>query len=186
MRTAKALTVVVALASLAACSNSDSDPDTSPRTEATAAPSATTATPTPTPTPVVPKPEKTYVRAPGDPRKHVVTIIIRDKGRSYVPHTCVALAGEDFADVLAFSGPSRHYENAPLKHSEFAIPRQGRSLPDGRCEATMTVTLPYRPRYTVGIAQDGQGIPGPEDPHGDTTIVTRRGAQDVVLINYPT
>jgi hypothetical protein len=49
----------------------------------------------------------------------------------------------------------------------------------------MTVTVLYRPRYTVGIAQDGQGIPGPEDPHGDTAFVTKGNHQDVVLINYP-
>lgn len=131
-------------------------------------------------------PEKTYVRAPGDPKTHTVTIIIRDKGRSYAPRSCLAVAGPDFADVLAFAGPSRHYENAPLKHGEFPIPRRGRALPDGRCEAKMTVTVTYRPRYTVGIAQEGQGIPGPEDPHGDTTIVTKGAAQEVVLINYPT
>ena len=180
MHTAKALAVVVVLASLAACSNSDDDPVKSPRTEATVAPSATT------PTHDVPQPEKTYVRAPGDPKTHTVTIIIRDKGRSYAPRSCLAVAGADFADVLAFAGPSRHYENAPLKHGEFPIPRRGRALPDGRCEAKMTVTVTYRPRYTVGIAQEGQGIPGPEDPHGDTTIVTKGAAQEVVLINYPT
>jgi hypothetical protein len=182
MHTAKALVVVVVLASLAACSNSDSDPDKTPKTKAAASPSATTATP---PT-VAPKPQNTYVPAAGDPKTHVVTIIIRDKGRSYAPRTCVAVAGRDFSDELGFSGPSKHYENAPLKHGEFPIPRQGRSLPDGRCEATMTVTLPYRPRYTVGIAQDGQGIPGPEDPNGDTKIATKGGTQVVVLLNYPT
>lgn len=88
--------------------------------------------------------------------------------------------------MLAFSGPTRHYEDAPLEHAEFPIPRQARSLPDGRCEATITVTVPYRPRYTVGIAQDGQGIPGPEDPNRDTKFVTKGAKQEVVLINYPT
>ena len=182
MHTAKALAVVVVLASLAACSSSDSDADKAPRTKAAVTPSATT----PTPTHDAPKPEKTYVRAPGDPKTHVLTIIIRDKGRSYAPRTCVALAAGEASDELGFSGPSKHYENAPLKHGEFPIPRQGRLLPDGRCEATITVTLPYRPRYTFGIAQEGQGIPGPEDPHGDTKIATKGGAQNVVLINYPT
>jgi hypothetical protein len=184
MHPLRALAVVVVLASLTACSSSDSDsdPDKAPKTKATVAPSATTATPTSS----APKPQKTYVPAPGDPKTHVVTVIIRDKGRSYAPRTCVAVAGADFADELAFSGPTRHYENAPLKHGEFPIPRQGRLLPDGRCEATTTVTLPYRPRYRVGIAQDGQGIPGPEDPQDDTKFVTKGNSQDVVLINYPT
>jgi hypothetical protein len=184
MQPVKAMAVVVVLASITACSNSDSDPAQSLKTEVTATPSTSTPSAT-TPSPT-PKPLKTYVPAPGDPKTHVVTVIIRDKGRSYTPGTCVASRTVDTSDVLAFSGPTRHFENAPLKNSEFPIARHGRRLSDGTCEATMTVTVPYAPRYTVGIAQEGGGIPGPDDPNGDTKIVTKGNSQNVVLINYPT
>jgi hypothetical protein len=152
------------------------------KTEGAPSPTALTTTPTA----VAPDPEQTYVRASDDPRTHELTIIIRDRGRSYTAGTCAAEAPDEFADVLAFGGPNRRYENRPIKDAQFPIPRKAKPLADGTCEARMQVTLPYAPRYTAGIVQVGGGIPDAEDPTGDTKIVSKGDAQDVVLLNYPT
>lgn len=141
---------------------------------------------TPTTTQDAPAPAQTYVPAPGDPTNHEVNVTIRDRGRSYDPDTCVATAGNSEApDVLAFSGPDRTNENRPLKDAEFPIPDQGTKLADGTCEATMTVTVQYAPRYQAGIAQEGGGIAGPDSP-SDTKITTTGDSQDVVIVNYAT
>jgi hypothetical protein len=51
----------------------------------------------------------------------------------------------------------------------------------------MTVTVPYAPRYTAGIAIEGHGIADPKNPGPkETKIVTKGDSQDVLVINYPT
>ena len=154
-----------------------------PAGPATAGPTATpetSATPTRTP-----KPEKTYVPGPGDPSTHTMNVTIRDRGISYTPGTCAAInGGTEYEDRLVFSGPDAQYENTPLG-DEFPIPDQATSLADGTCEARMTVTVPYAPRYDAGIAREGKGIAGPDDPDG-ARITTKGEPQDVIVINYPT
>ena len=146
--------------------------------------------PSPTPkisvTPTkIPLPEKTYVPAPGDPKTHEMNVTIRDRGISYTPGTCAAIRGDtDFQDTLGFIGPDAQYERRPLG-DEFPIPRQATRLADGTCEAKMTVTVPYAPRYGAGIAREGHGIAGPDDA-GETQITTKGDSQDVVVLNYPT
>ncbi|KAA1397524.1 hypothetical protein [Aeromicrobium ginsengisoli] len=148
-----------------------STPTTTPRTQETTGPT--------------PRPERTYVPAPGDPKTHELNVTIRDKGISYTPGTCAAIRGNtDFQDRLGFSGPDKQYENRPLKDAEFTIPKQGTRLADGTCEATLTVTIPYAPRYRAGISREGHGISGPDDA-GETLIAAKGDSQDVVVMNYP-
>jgi len=147
-----------------------STPTTTPGTQATTRPT--------------PKPEHTYVPAPGDPTTHELNVTIRDKGISYTPGTCAAIRGDSPGpDTLAFSGPDKQYENRPLGR-EFTIPKQGTRLADGTCEARLTVTIPYAPRYRAGIVREGHGISGPDDA-GETLIATKGDSQDVVVMNYP-
>jgi hypothetical protein len=177
MRTVGPLAVVVVLASLTACRGSEPAPDKSATTNAP--------TTTATSTRDAPKPEKTYVPAAGDPKTHDLRVTIRDKGRSYAPGTCAAINGEaDWSDTLGFFGPDKTYENRPLG-KDLPIPKQGNLMADGTCEATMTVTLPYAPRYLAGIAIPGHGMPDPKNPAPkETKIVTKGDSQDVVIINY--
>lgn len=185
LRLASVAAVVAALAGGAVVARnalpSDDVRPSGPAGPASAAPPLkTSATPTRTP-----QPEKTYVPAPGDPKTHELNVIIRDKGISYTPGTCVAIrADTDFQDRLVFIGPDAQYERRPLG-DEFPIPRQATRLADGTCEAKLTVTIPYAPTYGAGIVREGKGIAGPDDP-GETQITTQGDAQDVVVINYPT
>ncbi|VXB02723.1 hypothetical protein [Aeromicrobium sp. 9AM] len=184
LRLASAAAVVAALAGGAVFArNTLPSDDVRPAGPASKAPAQTPKT-SETPK-VTPRPEKTYVPAPGDPKTHELNITIRDKGISYTPGTCAAIRGAtDYQDFLAFSGPDKQYENRPLKDGEFTIPKQGTRLADGTCEAKLTVTLTYAPRYRAGIAREGHGISGPDDA-GETLITTKGDPQDVVVLNYP-
>lgn len=136
-----------------------------------------------------PRPVKTYVPAPGDPKTHQLHVTIRDKGRSYKPGTCHAInyPGSDGAlqsDSLVVTGPDEKSEASQL--GEAPIPTQARSLPDGTCEAKMTITVRYAPRYRAGIAVVGDGIYDPKtDPQG-TRFVTKGSPQSIVVRNFHT
>jgi len=147
-----------------------------------AAPASKTPVQTAAPAPTVnaPKAEKTYVPAPDDPKTHEFRITILDKGKSYDPSTCVTLTPYEF---LAFSGPTRNYENAPIGDT-IALPAQAKARSDGTCAATLTVTLPYKPSYRAGTGREGKGISSPATDPAETKIVTRGDSQDVTVVNY--
>lgn len=151
--------------------------DVRPAAPASKTPASTT---TPAPTVNTPKPEKTYVPASGDPKTHELRITILDKGHSYDPSTCAALTPYEF---LAFSGPTRNYENAPVGDT-VPLPAQAEARSDGTCEATLTVTLPYKPTYRAGTGREGKGISSPATDPAETTIITESNPQDVTIINY--
>jgi hypothetical protein len=110
----------------------------------------------------------------------VLRITILDKGLAYDPSNCAALTDYGF---IAFSGPSRHLENTPIGES-LPLPAQAEVRSDGTCAATMTVTLPYRPRYQTGVNPGFKGIYDPEVDPEETKIVMRGDSQDVVIVNY--
>ncbi len=147
----------VALAALSGCSSDASAPKAAERTSAATTPA--------------PAPEKTYVPAPGDPTTHTFDVTIHD----VLPLDAYEVAGgkcsadsvaPEFPSTLTFSGPSKHLDEVPLDE-EFPIPKTARLLADGSCEATMSVTVPYRPRYRAGVAIEGRGIANPDDPIND-------------------
>jgi hypothetical protein len=146
-------------------------------------PEQTTAVPTTSPSPTYPhpqKPLKTYVPAPGDPTTHELRITILDRGIAYDPRTCTVLTPYY---LIGFSGPSRNYENVPIGDS-ISIPDQAEARSDGTCASTLTVTLPYRPRYQTGVGREGKGIYDPEVDPDPTEIVTSGDSQDVTIVNY--
>lgn len=112
--------------------------------------------------------------------------IIRDRGRSYRPGTCQPIWSLDEGpDWLSVSGPNKEYEFSPMLGDDVAIPRHSRSLPDGTCEAVMTVTVPYAPRYLASIKVLGEGAVDPSRQYPEITkIVTKGDSQRVELINF--
>ena len=146
-------------------------------------PEAEVATETTKATPTVP--EATYVRVPGDPRRHVLQVTIHDvppldayrvEGRR-----CVSSAvAQQAPHQLVFSGPSRHLEERPIDPS-FDIPTTASLLDDGSCEAELRVTVPYRPRYRGGVAIEGKGISLPTDPTNEW-VETKGDSQAVVVL----
>lgn len=168
----------VAVVALGGCSSNSSETKEPRRTVATPAATETTTATKP------PAPQKTYIPAPGDPKSHVFDVTIHDVLPLDAYRTtggqCVTSAVPDFPHKLTFIGPSRHFESRPLD-KDFAIPETARLLSDGSCESQITVTVPYKPRYTAGIAMEGHGIPAPTDPD-DTKIVTKGDSQAITVL----
>ena len=178
MRVMGILFGAVAVVAFSGCSSDSAETKVPRETVATpAAVETTTAT-------ELPAPEKTYIPAPGDPKSHVFDVMIHDVLPLDAYRTaggqCLTTSVPDFPHKLTFIGPSRHLESRPLD-KDFAIPETARLLTDGSCESQITVTVPYKPRYTAGIAMEGHGMPAPTDP-GDTKIVTKGNSQAITVL----
>ena len=139
-------------------------------------PAVTQATPTSSAT------GQTYIRIPGDPKTHILHVTIRDEGelRAYIPganNECASTAPKGFPHELIVSGPDADESRATL--GQFEAPATARRLSHGVCEAKMTITVPYAPRYTLGVGMAGQGIADPNAPR-DVWVVTNGKSQDVI------
>ncbi|KRC63565.1 hypothetical protein ASE12_01560 [Aeromicrobium sp. Root236] len=176
MRIAGALTCVLSLAILSGCSGDgkDSEPkDVAATTSATSRPSATTSRPAA---------QATYVPKADDPKEHTFVVTIRDQ--LTVPYSDAYQVAGDRCDALGvgselvFEGPDKKYDRRPLK--SFTIPDHARLVDSKTCEATMTVTVPYAPRYFVGVAMEGHGMPAPTDP--DETRVRPKGDSQKLIV----
>jgi hypothetical protein len=91
---------------------------------------------------------------------------------------CVSNASAAFPHQLVIEGPTAEYSNAPLKTVN--VPQKAESNMGG-CESELTVTVPYAPRYSMGIPREGHGIASPYAPDEDW-IVTRGDAQKVTMV----
>lgn len=110
-------------------------------------------------------PEATYVAAPGDPQTHILRITLHDVSPLdvYEPagDHCVTTSGDDvYRYKLTVDGPDGEYDFRTLKSA--VIPDTARLLPDGTCEATMTITVPYAPRYKAGVGMAEHGATNKE------------------------
>jgi len=177
MRIAGALTCVLSLVILSGCSGDGKDSDP----KAVAATSATTSSPSEATS--TPPAEATYVPKPGDPKEHTFVVTIRDQ--LSVPYsdayqvkgdTCVLLG---VGSELVFHGPDKKHDRRPLK--SFTIPDRARLVGSTTCEAAMTVTVPYAPRYFVGVAMEGHGMPAPTDP-AETQVRPKGDSQKLIVL----
>jgi hypothetical protein len=132
-----------------------------------------------TPTPDV---ASTYVPGAGDPKTHILHVTIRDVGgvESYeaTAKGCVPINPPHTA-LLVVSGPTAKFDYTPLK--EVDIPTTAEPV-NGACEAKVTVTVPYAPRYSLGIALEGHGIATGDEPP-PPWITTRESAQKVTVLS---
>lgn len=165
------------IAVISGCTSDSSDAEKPIDTEATPATAKTT--------PKAPAPKKTYVPAPGDPKQHIFNVTIHDVKPldAYMLGTngeCVTTNRSNLRDQLAFSGPSKLQENRLLE--SFDIPSTGRLLADGSCEATLTVTVRYRPRFEAGVAMEGNGIAEPGEPNFHKKIITKGNPQKLLIL----
>lgn len=62
----------------------------------------------------------------------------------------------------------------------FGLPGSARLLPDGSCEASMTLHLPYASRYVLGVGIVGRGIRA-EDAPEPPVVITQGDSQSVVV-----
>lgn len=63
----------------------------------------------------------------------------------------------------------------------FRLPDSARLSRDGTCEATLTISLPYAPRYVLGVGIEGRGI-APENAPEPPKVLTEGDSQDVVVV----
>lgn len=181
------MTVLIALAAavLAGCSAESSKPRTS---ESMSEPIAVSATPAPqasaTESEPTPRPQKTYIPAWGDPKTHDFTVTIHDvlplDAYRVAGGQCVSTAYPGGPHQLVFSGPSRHLEDRPLDKS-FPMPVTAQLYADGTCVSKLEVTVPYKPRYTAGIAMEGRGIALPTAPKNEP-IITQGDSQEITVL----
>lgn len=141
----------------------------------TETPSKTTSTPTP-------DVASTYVPGDGDPKTHILQVTIRDVGgvKAYkaTAQGCEPLYPEHTI-ILVVSGPTAKFDSTPLKDVDLPPNAEPNN---GACEAKMTVTVPYAPRYTLGIATEGHGIATGDEPD-PIWITTRGNSQKVTLVS---
>jgi hypothetical protein len=161
---------MLALTIVSGCGGDGSDSDK---------PSETPSKPASTPTPDV---VRTYVPSDGDPKTHILHVTIRDVGgvEAYeaTAQGCEPLYPEHTI-ILVVSGPTTKYDSTPLKDVD--LPTSAEPA-NGACEAKMTVTVPYAPRYTLGIAKEGHGIATGDEPD-PVWITTRGSSQKVTLVS---
>ena len=80
---------------------------------------------------------------------------------------------------LVVSGPTAKFDSTPFKDVD--LPSNAEPV-NGACEAKMTVTVRYAPRYTLGIAREGQGIATGDEPD-PMWLTTRGNSQKVTLVS---
>jgi len=159
MRGVCAFAAVSMVIVLSACT-SDAESAT-PQTEVTTAPT-TGATTTPS---AEPSPEATYVPEPGDPKKKSLDVTIIDEARwVYDPATGCG-DGSDFGPAfVAVSGPTREYDWAP-RGDDVVLDSSATLTTDENCTTTVSMTVPFAPRYRVGVGFEGKGISDGTEPH---------------------
>ncbi|MDR7085811.1 hypothetical protein J2X11_000650 [Aeromicrobium panaciterrae] len=162
---------ILALVVLSGCGG---DSDSAKPSES---PSATAATPSP-----APEIADTYVPADGDPKTHILHVTIRDVGgvETYeaTAKGCVPL-NPPHTTQLVVSGPTSKFDYTPLK--EAYIPATAEPV-NGACEAKLTIKVRYAPRYSLGIALEGQGIATGDEPP-PAWITTRGSSQEVTVVS---
>jgi hypothetical protein len=163
---------VLALVALTGCGGDVSSDSAKP----TESPSTTASTPTP-------EPAATYVPRAGDPKTHVLHVRILDfagiDAYKQSGRKCELLYGRHWA-VLVIAGPTAEVDSTPLK--ELDIPATAEPGEAGACVATLTVTVPYAPRYRLGIAHEGHGIANGYEPE-EPWITTRGSSQKVTVVS---
>ena len=170
MRGISIVLVAILGISLSGCGGSSGD--ASARTE------VRSATPSRTPAP-----EQTYVPRPGDPRTHVLRLTIRDVAGVDAYATdregCPVLGPANLPPQVYVAGPDTKEPTATFTTVD--VPRDAEPIM-GACEAHLTITVPYAPRYTIGIASEGQGISQPDGPP-PSWIITKGASQEVTLVS---
>lgn len=173
------------LAIVVGCSSDDPGPRPSEPT------SSSTAEP-----PAITEPDLSQTPATFDGATHTLHITIRDVDelRAYVKDDwgrCVApLALADFsaaelaeqAEVLLpmMIVSDESGEELATKHG----PILGEPGPDGSCVAEVSIVVPRRTQYTLGLAVEGVGILDPDAPVYDNPFVIRRGTEQHVDFTY--
>lgn len=147
----------LALLVLSACT-SGAEPAPKPVSGTIESPAATTSATTPAA-------EATYVRAPGDPKRATLAVTIVDEaGWMYDPATGCGDGSDVGRGFVALSGPTRTYAWAPLG-DEVWLPESGTATPEGHCTVSATMTVPFAPRYDIGVGFEGKGIADGTEPH---------------------
>ena len=135
-----------------------------------------------------PSDDATYAPAPGDPKTHELRVLIRDVGgvdayrMDDSERGCTSTSPKGFPHQLVISGPTKKQTYTPL--ASFDIPDTAIGT-NGACEAELTVTVPYAPRYSMGIAMEGRGIATGYEPD-PSWIETSGSSQKVVMLTQVT
>ncbi|KRC66387.1 hypothetical protein ASE12_17440 [Aeromicrobium sp. Root236] len=164
--------VLVAILGITLSGCHGSSGDASPATEASPAKASRT-----------PAPEETYVPRPGDPKTHVLRLTIRDVAGIDAYATdregCPVLGPANLPPQVYVAGPNTKEPTATFTTVD--VPKDAEPIM-GACEAHLTITVPYAPRYTIGIASEGQGISRPDAPP-PSWIITKGASQKVTLVS---
>lgn len=115
-------------------------------------------------------------------KTHVFRVTLRDVNGvgAYTQDQdgCASNAVKGFPHQLVVSGPDDESQIlASVKIPKTAQPSMG------ACEAKMTITVPYAPRYSFGIAMEGQGIASPDALESDW-ITAEGESQDVTVVTH--
>jgi hypothetical protein len=126
-------------------------------------------------------------------KHHELRVTIRDKpapddpdaADAYVAKSareCSAIVwGEDSEQLghLVVNAPDEQDELETV--GSFDLPATARLLPDGTCEAALTIRVPYASRYVLGVAITGRGIK-PENAPEPPVVITKGDSQSVVVV----
>jgi len=125
-------------------------------------------------------------------KRHKLQVTIRDEPAlddPYAADAYVATSASECSAIMWDEGTEQLGElvvSAPDETGElrmlkpFDLPPTARLLPDGTCEAVMTIDLPYASRYVLGVGIMGRGIK-PENAPKPPVVITRGELQSVVV-----
>ncbi len=127
---------------------------------------------------------ETYVASPGDPKTHILHVTLHDvlPLDVYKPMDgrCITTSGRDvYPYELTVDGPDEEYEFRPLEAK--VIPVAATLLPDGTCQATMTIKVPYAPRYKAGVGMAEHGATNKE-PNPERVWTTNGSSQKITVL----
>ncbi|MET0931692.1 MAG: hypothetical protein ABWX74_19380 [Aeromicrobium sp.] len=125
-------------------------------------------------------------------RRHELLVTIRDQPAPGDPDAadayeaesgngCSAIVwGENSEQLGELIVIALDEKDEPSMRKTFSLPASARLLPDGTCEATMTIDVPYASRYMLGVGITGRGI-AREDAPDAPVVITEGHSQSVVV-----